>query len=97
MAEAIALHKKEATTYAGLRAEAETDIAAIANAVATLEQGMAESVLQTPAAQVLRRVATQPDMPESDQQEVAVVLSQASDDAPQSGNRTMARTVMGGL
>jgi len=88
MAEATALRKKEAAAFAGLKAEADTNIAAIAKAVAALEKGVTGSFLQTPAAQVLRRVAAQSDMPESDQQELTAFLSQTSGYAPQSGQIT---------
>jgi len=54
MEEATALRKKEAAEYAKYKADADTNVAAIAKAVAALEKGNAGTFLQTPSATVLR-------------------------------------------
>jgi len=85
MSEATAMREKEATTFANFKAEHDTDIAAIAKATAAISAGVAGSFLQTPAAQVLQRVVSKAELPESDQQAVTAFLSQSTNYAPQSG------------
>jgi len=85
MAEATALREKEAATFAAFKAEHDTDIAAIAKATAAIEQGVAGSFLQTPAAHVLQHIVSKSDLPEADQETVAAFLSQSTGYAPQSG------------
>merc|ERR1719296_256385 len=85
MAEATALREKEAATFANFKAEHDTDIAAIAKATAAIEQGVAGSFLQTPAAQVLKHIVSKGDLPEADQETVTAFLSQSTGYAPQSG------------
>merc|ERR1740139_1879836 len=88
MKEATALREKEAAEYAKYKAESDTNIAAIAKAVAALEKGMAGSFLQTPSAAVLRRLAGKQSLPEADQQTLLAFLSQGGNYAPQSGEVT---------
>merc|ERR1712194_965303 len=88
MKEAKALREKEAAEYAQYKADADTNVAAIAKAVAALEKGMAGSFLQTPSAAVLRRLAGKQGLPESDQQTLLAFLSQGEKYAPQSGEVT---------
>jgi len=88
MEEATALRKKEAAEYAQYKADADTNVAAIAKAVMALEKGMAGSFLQTPSATVLRRLAGKEGLPESDQQTLLAFLSQGENYAPQSGEIT---------
>jgi len=88
MKEATAIREKEAADYAKYKADADTNIAAIAKAVTALEKGMAGSFLQTPAAAILRRLAGKAGMPESDQQTLTAFLSQGEGYAPQSGEIT---------
>jgi len=88
MKEATAIREKEAADYAKYKADADTNIAAIEKAVTSLEKGMAGSFLQTPAAEVLRRLAGKAGMPESDQQTLTAFLSQSEGYAPQSGEIT---------
>merc|ERR1719436_839861 len=88
MKEATALREKEAATYATYKAEHDTDIAAIAKAVAAIEKGVAGSFLQTPAAHVLQRVVAKANLPEMDQEAVTAFLSQSTNYAPQSGEIT---------
>jgi len=85
MAAATALRGKEAATFADLKAEHETNIAAIAKAVDAISKGVAGSFVQTPAAQVLRRAVSKLNLDESDQDEVTAFLSQSANYAPQSG------------
>merc|ERR1719195_1732303 len=85
MAEATALRGKEAGTFADLKAEHETNIAAIAKAVDAISKGVAGGFVQTPAANILRRVLPKLNLVESDQEQVAAFLSQSSEYAPQSG------------
>jgi len=85
MAEATALREKEAATFAGFKAEHDTDIAAIAKATAAIEQGVAGSFLQTPAAQILKHIVSKSELPEADQETVTAFLSQSTGYAPQSG------------
>merc|ERR1711957_1084565 len=88
MKEAKALREKEAAEYAQYKADADTNVAAIAKAVAALEKGMAGSFLQTPSAAVLRRLAGKQGLPDSDQQTLLAFLSQGEKYAPQSGEVT---------
>merc|ERR1719171_2972970 len=59
MAEATSIREKEASTFAAYKAETQANTAAISAAVAALEKGMAGAFLQTDAAQLLKKVATQ--------------------------------------
>jgi len=85
MAQATALREKEAAAFASLKAEYGTNIAAIVKATDAISKGVAGSFLQSPAAQVLRRVVSKNDMPEADQEAVTAFLSQSTSYAPQSG------------
>jgi len=85
MKEATALREKEAKTYADFKAEHDTDIAAIAKATSAVENGVAGSFLQTPAAQILQRVVSKVDPAEADQQAITAFLSQSTEYAPASG------------
>jgi len=90
MKEATAIREKEASAYAAFKADADTNVAAIAKAVAAIEKGVAGSFLQSASAQSLRRLTqsiSQDLLDESDRQELVSFLSgsQSSDYAPQSG------------
>jgi len=85
MADATALRQKEAKTFADLKSEHDTNIAAIAKAVDAISKGVAGSFLQTPAAQVLRREVPKLNLIGSDLEEVTAFLSQSTEYAPQSG------------
>lgn len=86
MAEATALREKEAAAFASLKAEYDTNIAAISKAVASLEKGMSGSFLQTGVAQLLRHLATSKvEMLDADRQAIVAFLSQGSEYAPKSG------------
>jgi len=86
MDQATTLREKEAKEFADLHAEYTTNIAGVVKATTALENGVASSFLQTPAAQTLQRVVSKSDLSESDQEVVASFLSQSNDYAPQSGD-----------
>jgi len=66
LAEATEMRAKEAEAYAGVKAEAETNIKAVGKAVAAIEKGAGGAFLQTNAAQVLRNLASSnSQMPEA--------------------------------
>mmetsp|Transcript_40448 Transcript_40448/g.104650 ORF Transcript_40448/g.104650 Transcript_40448/m.104650 type:complete len:730 (-) Transcript_40448:117-2306(-) len=90
MKEATGIREKEAAAFAAVKAEADTNTAAIVKAIAAVEKGMGGSFLQTEAAQLIRNLANNDriDMVESDRQDLAAFLSQGSQYAPQSGQIT---------
>eukprot|EP00443_Scrippsiella_acuminata_P112209 CAMPEP_0115696558 /NCGR_PEP_ID=MMETSP0272-20121206/65338_1 /TAXON_ID=71861 /ORGANISM="Scrippsiella trochoidea, Strain CCMP3099" /LENGTH=727 /DNA_ID=CAMNT_0003136781 /DNA_START=93 /DNA_END=2276 /DNA_ORIENTATION=+ len=92
MAEATALREKEAAAFAAYKADADTNIAAITKAVASLEKGMAGGFLQTDSARVVLKLAqsNQDLLDEADRQELLSFLSgsQSEGYAPQSGEIT---------
>jgi len=91
MAEATALREKEAASHSAERAELESTISAVKQAVAALAKGMAGSFLQSGAAQVLRQLALgKQDMLDADRQELMSFLSskQGSGYVPRSGEVT---------
>jgi len=87
LTEATSIRSKEAETFASLKAEYDTNIAALNKAVAALEKGVAGGFLQTRAAQTLRLAIAKQDMVDGDRQEVMAFLSgtQSSGYAPASG------------
>jgi len=90
MKEATAIREKEASEYAAYKADADTNVAAIAKAHAAIEKGMAGSFLQSSSAQALRRLVQSGSrdlLDDMDRQELVSFLSgsQSSDYAPQSG------------
>jgi len=86
------LRAKEAATFAALKAELSTNIAAIGKAVGALESGMAGgSFLQTGTAQLIRKLfQTGMDVSDIDRQDVLAFLagSSAQGYSPQSGQIT---------
>jgi len=88
MAQATALRKKEAATYAKVKADAETNVAALADAIAALEKGVAGAFLQSTAAATVRKFAVDSaDLPDATREEVLSFLSggQQQGYVPQSG------------
>jgi len=87
LAKANALRAKEATAYAKLKNELETNLSALAAAIKAIEGGMAGSFLQTTAAGTLRQIAVDADMSSVDRDELTSFLSQgaSNDYAPKSG------------
>jgi len=91
MEKATAIREKEAKVYAGVKAEADANIAAINKAVASLEKGMAGGFLQTNAAQKIKNFVTmQAELSDVDRDVVLSFLSGTSQDGyiPQSGQIT---------
>jgi len=91
VSEATALREKEATEYAKVKADSDTNIAAIAKAVAALEKGVGGAFLQTPAAGLVKNYAVErANIPDSTRQELVAFLSGTEDSgyAPQSGEIT---------
>merc|ERR1719446_1340876 len=85
MKEATSIREKEAATFAALKDEADTNIAALTKAVAAIEAGAAGGFLQTNAAQVIQKM-TRNMQDESDKQQILSFLSGSY--APQSGQIT---------
>merc|ERR1719310_1590627 len=89
MAEASAIREKEAKAYAAVKAEYESNIAAINGAVAALEKGVIGGFIQTTAAQTLRKIALQSSttLEDADRQELFAFLdqNQARGYVPKSG------------
>merc|ERR1711957_806691 len=83
---ATALRNKEAAEFSKKLAELKTNVAAIHKAVAAIDNGMAGALLQTDAAQILRRVAISADMSDVDREDVMAFLSQGASYAPASGS-----------
>jgi len=90
LAQAEALRKKEAASFASESAELASNIDALTRAIAALEKGVAGGFLQTSAASVLRRLSLSMDMTSVDRQMLAAFLSQGSgtEYVPQGGEIT---------
>merc|ERR1719232_1234540 len=102
MAQATALREKEAAAFASLKAESDTNIAALVKATDAISKGVAGSFLQSPDARILQRVVSKSDLPEADEAAVGAFLSQSTGYAPQSGEiigilKQMADTMSAGL
>jgi len=90
IAEATSMREKDAAKFAGMKNEADTNIAAMTAAIAALEKGMA-GFLQTSGAQTLKKIiAARQSMVEVDRQDVLSFLSgsDSNEYAPQSGQIT---------
>merc|ERR1719272_467618 len=70
MSEATAIRGKEASAYAAMKAESDTNIAALTKATAALEKGMSGAFLQSDAAKTVRNLLrkSQDDLNEDQQQ-----------------------------
>jgi len=86
--EATAIRQKEAATFAAMKAEIDTNTAAIAKAIAALEKGMAGGFLQTPSASKLKNIlnSDKVELPEGDRSTVIGFLEGTY--APSSGEVT---------
>jgi len=80
MAEATALRKKEADAYAKESAEDSANIAATEKATAAIEKGMGSAFLQTPTANILRKIAEK-----RQEQDLVSFLDGTQEYAPASG------------
>jgi len=89
MKEATAIREKEAAAFAGYKADADTNVAAIAKAIAALEKGAYGAFLQTSSAKVLQRLvsSSQDLLDEVEREELVSFLSgtESGSYAPQSG------------
>merc|ERR1719343_926566 len=86
MAKATALRKTQNTGFMKLKSDADTNISAIAAAVAAIEKGMGASFLQSSSANLLRTYAMEKaNMPDADRQTLLSFLSGADSYAPKSG------------
>mmetsp|Transcript_92493 Transcript_92493/g.299284 ORF Transcript_92493/g.299284 Transcript_92493/m.299284 type:complete len:706 (+) Transcript_92493:84-2201(+) len=92
MEKATAIREKEAAAYAKEKDEATKNIEAMGKAITALENGMGGAFLQTQAATVIKKLATekQDTMEDEDHQDLMSFLEgeQGSDYAPQSGQIT---------
>jgi chromosome segregation ATPase len=91
VSEATALREKEASEYAKVKADSDTNIAGVQKAVAALEKGMGGAFLQTPAADLVKSYAMErASFPDSTRQELLAFLSGTEDSgySPQSGEIT---------
>jgi len=80
MADATALRKKEAAAYEKESSEDSANMAATAKAMTAIEKGMGAAFLQTPTANILRKVAEK-----RQNEDVLAFLSQGMGYAPASG------------
>lgn len=84
MAEATSIREKEAAAFAEAKAEASSEVLALKKAIAALEKGMAGSFLQTPAAQIVKRIVSgKADVLEGDRRLLTAFLSGSSLYSPQ--------------
>jgi len=87
MKEATALREKEAAAFAKYHDEASANLKAMTGAVDALEKGMAGAFIQTPAASLLRQLASSSsDLEDADRETMTAFLSQGY--APASGEIT---------
>jgi len=86
MAKATALRDQEAKAFLKLKSDADTNVSAIAAAVAAIEKGMGASFLQSGSAGLIKVYAMEKaNMPDSDRQTLLAFLSGADTYAPKSG------------
>jgi predicted nucleic acid-binding Zn-ribbon protein len=85
IAEATALREKEATEFAKVSGDLQTNIDALAKAIPAIEKGMGSGFLQTTAASAVRQLSINMDMSNVDRQMLASFLSSKTGYAPASG------------
>jgi hypothetical protein len=88
MAKATSIREKEAKAFAAVKAEADTNIAALNKAVSSLENGMAGSFLQTGNSQTVRNyIMSKAQVSDDDRETLLAFLSGTSqaEYSPQSG------------
>merc|ERR1719456_808725 len=87
ISEATMLREKEADEFAEMKADSETNIAAMAKAIPALEKGMGgAALLQTAGGDRLHKlIESFPNMDNMDRRDVLAFLEQSGDYAPQSG------------
>merc|ERR1719437_314557 len=84
LATAKALRAKEATAYAKTSSDFQTNLSALAAAIAAIEKGMGGAFLQTEAASTLKRLAVDADMSSAARDMLTSFLSQSNGYAPKS-------------
>jgi septal ring factor EnvC (AmiA/AmiB activator) len=89
VAEATAIREKAAAAFAAAKQEADSNLEALTGAISAVENGMAGSFLQTPAALTLKKVLSSDVVSEGDRHDVLAFISGTSSEdgnyAPQSG------------
>jgi len=86
MAKATALRDSEAKAFLKLKSDADTNVSAIAAAVAAIEKGMGASFLQSGSANLIKVYAMEKaNMPDPDRQTLLAFLSGSDSYAPKSG------------
>merc|ERR1719282_2196798 len=76
MSQATALRAKEAASFAKVKSDSETNIAALEKAIPLIEKGMGGSFLQTPAASTVKAYAMEKaDLPDNTREELLAFLS----------------------
>jgi hypothetical protein len=85
--EATVLREKEASEFAALKADSETNIAAMAKAIPALEKGMGgAALLQMPGGDRMKKlVESYPNMDAGDRRDVMAFFQEGGDYAPASG------------
>merc|ERR1719281_880433 len=85
--EATVIRTKEAAAFAASKADSETNIAAMGEAIPALEKGMGgASLMQLPGAGVLKKIVqSAPSLATMDRRNVLAFLEQSGDYVPQSG------------
>merc|ERR1719160_1692475 len=85
--EATVIREKEASEFAEMKADSETNIKAMAGAIPALEKGMGgAALLQMPGMNGLHKlVESYPNMDASDRRDTLAFLEQSGDYVPQSG------------
>jgi len=87
LATAAALREKEATTYAKVSSDYQTNLSALKAAIEAIEKGIAGSFLQTKQAALLRKLSIDVDMGSADRDMLTAFLSQGQAEgySPKSG------------
>merc|ERR1719409_2394668 len=85
IAKATSIRDKEASTYAQVKSDAESNIGALDKAIPAIEKGMGGAFLQTNSAAVLRQLSVSANMNSADREILASFLSEGENYAPKSG------------
>ncbi|CAK0899797.1 unnamed protein product [Prorocentrum cordatum] len=86
MAKATALRNAQSTAFMKLKSDADTNVSALAAAVAAIEKGMGASFLQSSSANLIKTYAMEKaNMPDADRQNLLAFLSGTVAYAPKSG------------
>merc|ERR1719321_1201931 len=85
IAKATSIRDKEASTYAQVKSDAESNIGALDKAIPAIEKGMGGAFLQTNSAAVLRQLSVSANMNAASRDILAAFLSEGENYAPNSG------------